>query len=81
VNGLSRTASGSFSRNRSDRKESEGAPPFPASRLDSRHTFSFGDYYDPQRLGFRDLRVINEDRVGRGAGFSTHSRRDMEIIT
>jgi quercetin 2,3-dioxygenase len=41
--------------------------------LDSRHTFSFGDYYD--------LRVINEDRVNPGAGFPTHSHRDMEIIT
>jgi redox-sensitive bicupin YhaK (pirin superfamily) len=49
--------------------------------LDSRHTFSFGHYYDPRYMGVSALRVLNDDRVRPGAGFAAHGHQDMEILT
>ena len=62
-------------------RRAEDRGTFDHGWLDTRHTFSFAGYHDPRFMGFRDLRVVNEDRVVPGEGFGEHGHRDMEIVS
>lgn len=64
-----------------DHLPAAGRGAFTLDWLDSRHSFSFGEYWNPKRMGFRALRVINEDKVAPDSGFPTHGHADMEIVT
>jgi len=62
-------------------RRSEERGHFNFGWLDTRHSFSFGEYHDPEQMGYRSLRVLNEDHIGPGTGFPSHPHREMEIIT